>query len=221
RNAMAEQALALASQPTAPARAEPRAVKEANASLPSLAQRLLLESFAPAAVVVNASGDIIYISGRTGKYLEPSPGKANLNVLAMAREGLRLELGGALRKAASRRQQVTLRGLRVQSNGDSVLLDLTVRPLSEPLPLRGLLLVVFSEAVTPPKALHSKKAPHSAAHYRSHVEELERELKHAREQLQTVSEEKETSQEELKSSNEELQSTNEEIQSANEELTIS
>src|SRR5262245_11565117 len=66
-------------------------------SMPELAQRIIIEHYAPAAVLVNAGGDIVYISGRTGKYLEPSPGKANMNIFAMARDGLRLELGSAMR----------------------------------------------------------------------------------------------------------------------------
>src|SRR5262249_4415384 len=180
----------------------------------------ILENFAPAAVLVNAKGDIVFVSGRTGKFLEPSQGRANLNVLAMAREGLRLDLSGALRKAASQRHQVTVRGLSVKHNGGSVVIDLTVRPLSDPEPLRGLLLVAFAEVPASPSTV-ATKASGSAGHYRSHIHGLERDLKHTREQLQTAMEERETSQEELKSSNEELQSTNEEIQSTNEELTIS
>jgi two-component system CheB/CheR fusion protein len=38
------------------------------------------------------AGDILYISGRTGKYLEPAAGKANWNIHAMARTGLRHEM---------------------------------------------------------------------------------------------------------------------------------
>jgi len=221
RNAMAELPSSLVSQPTAPPRAEARAAKDADASLPGLAQRLLLESFAPAAVVINASGDIIYVSGRTGKYLEPSPGKANLNVLAMAREGLRHELGAILRRATSQQREVTARGVKVRCNGGFVFLQLTVRPLSDPELLRGLLLVVFTEVATQPTAPPDKTSSAAARHYRSQIGELERELKHTREQLQSANEEMETSQEELKSTNEELQSTNEEIQSTNEELTTS
>ena len=68
-------------------------------NLQTLADHLLLQKFAPAAVLVNAEGDIVYISGRTGKYLEPAAGKANWNIHAMAREGLREELIVALPKA--------------------------------------------------------------------------------------------------------------------------
>ncbi len=109
------------------------------------AQRALLDCYGPPAVVVNAEGDIVYVSGRTGKYLEPASGKVNINVFAMAREGLREELGVAIRNAAARKTSFTVRGVTVKSNGGSTTLNLTVRPLAEPAALRGLLLVVFEE----------------------------------------------------------------------------
>ena len=69
------------------------------ANLQSLAEQLLLQSYSPAAVLVNDKGDILYISGRTGKYLEPAAGKANWSIFAMARAGLRHELTGVFQKA--------------------------------------------------------------------------------------------------------------------------
>ena len=67
----------------------------------------------PPAVLVNDKGDILYISGRTGKYLEPAAGKANWNIFAMAREGLRYELTSAFQKALRQNETVTLKGLKV------------------------------------------------------------------------------------------------------------
>ena len=64
-------------------------------------QRTLLDSYGPPSVVVNSEGDIVYVNGRTGKYLEPSSGKVNNNVFAMARQGLREDLGNALHNAAA------------------------------------------------------------------------------------------------------------------------
>ena len=78
---------------------EARPVTKPPASLQSLADQLVLEHYSPPAVLVNDKGDILYISGRTGKYLEPAAGKANWNIFAMAREGLRYELGNAFQKA--------------------------------------------------------------------------------------------------------------------------
>ena len=77
----------------------------------------MLQRYAPPAVLVNDKGDILYISGRTGKYLEPAAGKANWNIFAMAREGLRYELAGAFQKALRQKGSVTLHGLKVGTNG--------------------------------------------------------------------------------------------------------
>jgi two-component system, chemotaxis family, CheB/CheR fusion protein len=75
----------------------PKASKPAVA-LHSLADQLLLQNYSPAAVLVNDKGDIVYINGRTGKYLEPATGKVNWNIFAMAREGLRYELTSSSRR---------------------------------------------------------------------------------------------------------------------------
>ena len=63
-----------------------------------LADQLILQQYAPASVLINGAGDILYITGRTGKYLEPAAGKANWNIYAMAREGLANALPRAMRK---------------------------------------------------------------------------------------------------------------------------
>jgi hypothetical protein len=77
-------------------------------NLGQLTDQLIQQTWAPAAVLVNADGDILYISGRTGKYLEPAAGKTNINIHAMAREGLREALTGVMRKALKDPQPVVL-----------------------------------------------------------------------------------------------------------------
>ncbi|MGA2151096.1 MAG: chemotaxis protein CheB [Geobacteraceae bacterium] len=190
------------------------------ANLQLLADQLLLQHFSPPAVLVNDRGDILYISGRTGKYLEPSAGKANWNIFAMAREGLRFDLGSAFQKAIRQKGAITVKGLKVGTNGGTQTVEITVRSIEEPEALRGMVMIVFVDVATPLE----KKAPgrsRTASSGSARVLELERELQTAREDLQTTREEMQSSQEELKSTNEELQSTNEELQSTNEELTTS
>lgn len=192
---------------------------ENAASVQQIADQLLLQRFAPAAVLVTAAGDLVYISGRTGKYLEPAAGKANWNIHAMAREGLRDELAMALPKALRSGETVVCRGLHVASEGGACRVDLTVQPLADPAALRGMAMLVFADAAAtapPPKAAGK---PGSARGQRE--EALQQTLAQAREEVQTLREEMQSSQEELKSANEELQSTNEELQSTNEELTTS
>jgi len=191
------------------------------ANLQSLADHLLLQHFAPPAVLVNDKGDILYVSGRTGKYLEPAAGKANWNIFAMAREGLRFDLGSVFQKAIRQKEPVTVKGLKVGTNGGTQLVDLTVQAIEEPEALRGMVMIVFTDVATPPPTKKSLRRSRTAQTDNARELELEQELQHTREALQTTREEMQSSQEELKSANEELQSTNEELQSTNEELTTS
>ena len=189
-------------------------------NLQSLADQLLLQKFSPPAVLVNDKGDILYISGRTGKYLEPAAGKANWNIFAMARDGLRFDLGSAFQKALRQKGTVTAKGLTVGENGGTHTVDITVKSIEEPEALRGMVMIVFTDVETSP-AKKTKVGAKTAPAGHARVLELEQELRHLREELQTTREEMQSSQEELKSANEELQSTNEELQSTNEELTTS
>jgi chemotaxis methyl-accepting protein methylase len=198
---------------------QPKALKS-EASLQSLSDQLLLQQYSPAAALVNHKGDILYISGRTGKYLEPAAGKANWNIFAMAREGLRYELTDAFQKALRQKRVVTLENVIVKTNGGSQAVNLTIQPLEEPDAMRGMVMLVFSEVSTLPETKASGRNRRAPAHSKR-VADLERDLDHARQEVQTIREEMQTSQEELKSANEELQSTNEELQSTNEELTTS
>lgn len=183
-------------------------------NLQNQVDQFLLQNYSPPAVVVNAEGDILYIHGRTGKYLEPAAGKANLNIHFMAREGLRHELSSALEKATLQSEAIHLQGLTVGTNGGAQTINLTVQAITQPEALSGMFVILFTDA-PPPARKRSRKSP-NAEH-----ELLLAELQQARVELQTLREERQTSQEELKSSNEELQSTNEELQSTNEELTTS
>jgi chemotaxis methyl-accepting protein methylase len=191
-----------------------------TANLQNLANDLLLQQFSPAAVLVTAAGDLVYISGRTGKYLEPAAGKVNWNIHAMAREGLRQEISLALPKALRTGETVICRHLAIGTNGGTQVVDLTVQPITEPAALRGMVMLVFADVASPPQqppAVAGKRGPKRG----QRETELEQSLVQMHEDVQTLREEMQSSQEELKSANEELQSTNEELQSANEELTTS
>lgn len=186
-------------------------------NLQELADQLLLQKFAPAAVLVNSDGDILFIHGRTGKYLEPAAGKANWNIHAMAKEGLRQEIALALPKAVRNLETVTIRQLAVGSNGSTEFVDLTIYPGDGKTALQGMAMVVFHEVPPPPRPVRRRKG--SAGDAR--IGDLELALQQANEEIQSIREEMQSSHEELKSANEELQSTNEELQSTNEELTTS
>ena len=191
----------------------------AAASLQAETDALLLRRFAPAAVLTTGKGDLVYISGKTGKYLEPAAGKANLNLFAMAREGLAGALNGAFAQAVREGSPVTLKDLALETGGAAQHVNVTIQPLSEPAALRGMVLVVFTDIAAP--SVIARTAGRASQADQSRTAELAQQLRQAQEELQTTSEEMQTSQEELKSANEELQSTNEELQSTNEELTTS
>jgi chemotaxis methyl-accepting protein methylase len=191
-----------------------------SAALPSLADRLLLSRYAPTAVLVGPEGDIQYVSGRTGRFLEPAAGRANWNVLAMARDGLRTVLTEGLRRAVRKHITVSLSEIKVTSEAGVHTVDVTIEPLSAAVGMEGMVLVLFSETGTPEKVLPAAKRPRTTSDD-VRIIDLADELKHTLDELRAAREEMQLSQEELKSSNEELQSTNEELQSTNEELTTS
>jgi len=189
-------------------------------NLQSLADQLLLRCYSPAAVLVTKQGDILYVSGRTGKYLEPAAGKANWNLFAMCRDGLGNALSEAFHKALRQKAVVRLKNLKVASEGGTELVAITVQPVMDPDLLCGTVLVVFAE-VAVPAAAKALGLPERATIRSVRLAELSEALKQAHEDLQSSRTEMQTSQEELKSTNEELQSMNEELQSTNEELTTS
>ncbi|NTV92932.1 MAG: chemotaxis protein CheB, partial [Chlorobiaceae bacterium] len=193
--------------------------KSSSHNLQALVDHFLLQHYAPVAVLTNDKGDIIYISGHTGKYLEPAAGKANWNIFAMAREGLRFELNVLFGSALHQKSAVIRKGLTLGVNGSTQTFNLTIEPLEAPDPLRGLVLIVFSDAEKVAGELLPDATFSDAAANRLTI--LEEELTRARDEILSIREEMETSQEELKSTNEEMQSANEELQSANEELTTS
>jgi len=189
-------------------------------NLQSLADQVLLQHFSPPAVLANDKGDILYISGRTGKYLEPAAGKANWNIFAMAREGLRFDLARAFPKVLRQKEAIALKGLKVGEGDGTQTVDITIQAIEEPEALRGMVMIVFRDVATSQvKNVPRRSKPDPPGSAR--VLELEQELRQVRQELQTTREEMQSSQEELKSSNEELQSANEELQSTNEELTTS
>lgn len=188
------------------------AVADKPASLRDMVARILLEQ-APVSVVVNTEGDILYVHGRTGQYLELVSGEGvSTNILRLAREGLRVSLAAALHQAATTEEVVTYEGVQVKTNGQRQTVTLNVKRLSKTRDARTLLLVQFHEAAP------ALPAAAPALTEAGRVTELEHELQATREYLQATIEELEAANEELKSTNEEMQSANEELESSREEL---
>jgi two-component system CheB/CheR fusion protein len=211
-------------------------------SLRELTERAMLAQLIPVGALVNAHGDIVYLHGRTGLFLEPSPGEvAVANILKMAREGLRPSLTNALFKASTSREVVRIRGVRVKTNGHFTRVNVAVCPVNnrdlpppenvdaqtpEVVPPQ-LYLVILEEALDQhsddaarPSAPTSglEVGASESAEATARIAALQVELRAKEEYLHSTTEELESSNEELKSSVEEMQSINEELQSTNEEL---
>jgi two-component system, chemotaxis family, CheB/CheR fusion protein len=202
---------------------EPGVVSRSN--LREITEHSLVAHYAEVGVLVNNRGEILHIYGRTGRYLEPTSGDAGMNILAMAREGLRPTLTAAFYRVITQQQPVSHPGLQVKTNGDYSTVNLHLRPATDQdgSILPGLFLVVIEECpvqLLPPAAADNDAgAPDTGE--RERIAALEQELRTKEEYLQSTLEEMETSNEELKSTNEEMQSVNEELQSTNEELETS
>ncbi|MBK7212909.1 MAG: PAS domain-containing protein [Bacteroidales bacterium] len=190
--------------------------RKAVESIQSAVDQIILQQYSPASVVVNERGDIIYITGRTGKYIEPAAGKANWNIFVMARDGIRHELPGAFRTALKDFKAVRISNLKIGTNGGSQFVDITVQQIEAPDLVKGLIMVIFTDVpvVANPEINKSGKVKPSSIREK----ELELELQRSYEELQSTREEMQTSQEELQSTNEELQSTNEELTTSKEEM---
>ena len=202
-------------------------------SLRALTEQTLLKHIKSACALVNAGGDIFYLFGRTGMYLEPSAGETSVNnILKMARQGLQYELSASLHQAALKQVIIHSPGLRVKTNGDFTTVNLTIRP-TVTLPNiksdNALYLVILDmvpvgeqgPTLHPANSTDSEVTAGNIPDDKASIAALMQELQCKEEYLHATNEELEVSNEELKSSNEEMQSINEELQSSNEELETS
>ncbi len=209
--------VALEMAATEPSSSDPTVAPGVEAHPAAIFEKLLVKWFVPASVIVNARGDISYIHGRTGDYLEPASGQPRLNLLEMAREGLRFELSSALRQAVAQSgEEIALNQVRVKTAEGTAAVNVAVKRLTEPETMRGLLLVTFRPQVAGRLPGGRRKAV--SKRQAGQVEQLSRELEFTRESLQSSIEELQSSNEELQSMNEEMQSTNEELETSREEM---
>lgn len=205
-----------------PRMTDPPAVARVKPPMRELVEREMLQHSGLTGALVDARGDILYLHGRSGLYLEPPEGESGVNnLLRMAREGSRAGLASALRRAHSSGTTARCPGLRIKTNGHHELVNVTVRPLISSAGRSELLFVVIWEiaperpAPEPPPRRGGKPVTADV------VARLRRDLLAKEEHLRSANEELQRSTEALQSSNEEMQSVNEELQSVNEELETS
>ncbi|MCK9174864.1 MAG: PAS domain-containing protein [Desulforhopalus sp.] len=199
-----------------------KSVSNAKLPLRELTEQALLQQIAPSAILVNSSGDILYLHGRTGLFLEPSPGVSGVaNVIRMAREGLRRDLTTALHSVVKDREIACCKGLHVKTNGDYSMVNLTVRPVAvanaacaEPF----LYLVILELASSGDTERLLARPVLDASEDQNTIVALQQKLRDKQENLQSTNEELKSSNEEMQSMNEEMQSINEELETSGEEL---
>jgi two-component system CheB/CheR fusion protein len=197
-------------RPPAPdAERPPQSAKETSPG--RLMEQALVRRFVPAAVLIDACGNVLYFHGDTERFLTMPEGEPTRDLLSLVREGLRTRLRAAIAKAAREGEEVEVGAHALGRNGAQ---KTVIRVL--PLAQDGLLAVSFTAEGEP-----VEEPPTPEGVDEGMVRELEEELKSTREELQSTIEEMETSNEELKASNEEVMSMNEELQSTNEELETS
>lgn len=192
---------------------------ENSDNLAKITEKLLLENYAPACAIINMKGEAVYFAGNTGKYLQPSPGEARLNIVDMAREGLKTDLRAIISKIRKSKTLEIRKNISVKTNGSYQLIDICLRPISYLTEKETYFMLTFEDREAKSVTITENKTQHLDD--TSELLALEQELTATKEYLRSTIEELEVSNEELKSSNEELQSSNEELQSTNEELETS
>ena len=189
-------------------------------SLRKVTEQAILDQIAPTVALVNLRGDILYLHGRAGNFLELPSGPQGVNNLwKMARLEIRTDLEVAFHRAVATGKTVSRQGLRL-SSPDLTQVAFSVRPLEEEEGARSplenpLFLVTWTESPVAPDQAEATSASEER------VAVLVEALRVREESLHITGEELEAANQELKSSNEEMQSVNEELQSTNEELETS
>ena len=178
----------------------------------------IVDHFAPAFVIVDESGQALYFSAGTGKYLQAAAGPPNRDIVAMARQGLRPDLRALLHQAKQEGRRAARDLIAVQVNGGVQMISLAVEPINEGNETAyGIVFIDRGPIETEHQSANSETPESNDIT----VQQIEKELSETKERLQSTIEELETANEEFRSSNEELVSVNEELQSANEELETS
>lgn len=185
----------------------------------TLADQFLFRRFAPASILINPNGDIIYMTGRIGNYLELVAGKANWNIYSMARDGLRKELSVVLRSSLQNYDKHILHNINFGTPGDRLVADVKVQRIDSQDSLKDMIMVIFTDITA--KVENELTINANRLKSRGQLKEMKIQLQRSEEDLQVLRKELQISQEEMKFINEELISTNEELLLTNDELNSS
>jgi two-component system CheB/CheR fusion protein len=192
----------------------------------------MLEQYAPASVIVDERLDVLHLSADAGRFLRLGQGNPSHNLMTLARDELRRVLRTALHHAIDR-GIATTRLVRMNVDGARQQVKVHVRPSAADGGAAGKYALIVFEVDAAQTAPTTREAEQREGGPTLAVTELEEELRHTREllestntahdltvaELQTVNEELLSINEEQKAASEELETGREEIQSINEELT--
>jgi len=197
------------------ARPAPDLLPSRQSALAELCRRLVIEAYAPAAVLINAKHECVYSLGPTDRYLRVAPGYPTHNLFAMASPRMLARLRLAIEQARRENARIIIKGIRINHDGQSGSFSIAVQPvLNEG---EALLLICF---IDEPLQEHRPGNPGTPEDL-PRIAELERELEVTRAELQSAIRNLDILNEEQKAINEEALSVNEEYQSTNEELLTS
>jgi two-component system CheB/CheR fusion protein len=164
-----------------------------TSNLQAAVERLVLLHYAPAAVLVTDQGELLYFSGKTGRYLEPAVGKPSMNLFAMAREGLSQALSETFHRVVRDQLPGTIKHIKIENQGDKAYVDVLIQPLTEPEALRGMVLIVFFDVLAP-KRKKQADATDLGSGEDVRLIELANDLQQSREEAKSTREEMQSSQ---------------------------
>jgi two-component system CheB/CheR fusion protein len=181
------------------------------------ADRIMLSTYAPAAVVLDSDMQVQQFRGRANSYLGHPPGPASLNIFQVIQPSLVADLRSVIHRANKTNKPVRKERALVKAEGKMREVNIQVVPFKIPASNKLWFLVIFDETTrgTKPGVLPRRLGKTASER---ELAELHRQLAASKESLQAIIEEQEATNEELKSANEEIESSNEELQSTNEEL---
>jgi two-component system CheB/CheR fusion protein len=199
----------------APELAAPRiALPALIADFRKQAEQVLLQRYAPSALVIDSDLRLLHVQGDIGPYLVLPTGPPTVQLLKMLRPEFVLDLRRAVAKAQKESATVTTQLIHFEYRGQACAARLEVSPLRKGDGNKPDLLVVFIAAPA-----NSLPGPRTRAKGRANrASAVEKELAATREYLSSLIAEHETAQEQMKAAHEEILSSSEELQSTNEEL---
>jgi two-component system, chemotaxis family, CheB/CheR fusion protein len=111
-----------------PARAPQGQTPSRQIALAEGCRRLIIETYAPAAVLINRKLEWLYSLGPTERYLRVPQGHPSYDLLAMVRPHLRIKLRGAIHRAILKEARIIIPGGRTNYEGKPGSFEIAVQP---------------------------------------------------------------------------------------------